>query len=114
VPFQIYLGWVSVATIANISTTLNYHKWGGWGISEQIWAVIMLIVATILAAAVSFMRRDIPYLLVFIWAFIGIGIKQQHAPSVYIAAYAATAIVAVFIVLVAFVLPAKTTRISNI
>ncbi len=85
--FSIYLGWVTVATIANITSTLDYLKWNGWGISPDIWAVIMLVAGLVIAAAISFTRRDIAYQLVLIWAFIGIAIKQADSGMVSSAAW---------------------------
>ena len=75
-PFSIYLGWVSVATIANVTSTLDYLKWGGWGIAPELWAVIMLIVGVGIALAMSLTRGDVAYVLVLIWAYIGILIKH--------------------------------------
>ncbi|CQR45991.1 hypothetical protein BN1058_00234 [Paraliobacillus sp. PM-2] len=78
-PFSIYLGWISVATIANISYYLVYIDWEGFGLSDQIWTMIMLVVAALLAIWFRWTQRDIFYPLVFIWAIIGIGIKNQEA-----------------------------------
>lgn len=78
IPFSIYLGWISIATIANVSTVLVYYEWNGWGVAPEIWTIMMLLVGTILVGVVSALRRDIPYVLVFIWAYIGIGIKQAE------------------------------------
>ena len=86
-PFSVYLGWVSVATIANVSTTLEYLKWNGWGIAPQVWAVIMLIVGVGLALAMSLSRGDVAYVLVLIWAYAGIAVKQSGAPLVATAAW---------------------------
>ena len=72
IPFQIYLGWISVATIANISGALYISQWNGFGIPEQIWAVIMIGIATKLAILVTSMKKDVFYSLVIIWAVIGI------------------------------------------
>ena len=72
IPFQIYLGWISVATIANISGALHISQWNGFGIPEQIWAVIMIGIATKLAILVTSMKKDVFYSLVIIWAVIGI------------------------------------------
>ncbi len=71
-PISIYLGWVSVATIANISYVLTYYQWSGWGLSDSLWAVIMLTIGTALALHIRFHYFDIVYPLVFMWAFIGI------------------------------------------
>jgi translocator protein len=93
-PFSIYLGWVSVATIANASQLLEYLGWQGGGISAQVWAVIMLIVAVLLGAAMAFIRKDAGFLLVQVWAFAGIGIAQADASLVASGAWIATLVAA--------------------
>lgn len=75
-PISVNMGWISVATITNISYVLTYYNWGGWGLSNELWAVIMLTVATALALHVRFHHSDIPFTLVFVWAFIGIAVKH--------------------------------------
>ena len=75
-PFSIYLGWISVALMANISFVLKYYEWDGFGISEQLWAQILLILATALAAYIRIANRDIWFSFVVIWAFIGIAVKN--------------------------------------
>ncbi|MEI6308194.1 MAG: tryptophan-rich sensory protein [bacterium] len=94
-PFSVYLGWISVATIANVTQLLDYLRWSAWGIAPEIWAVILLVVATLLSSAMSFRRGDVAYSLVIAWAFIGIALKQAATPLVSIAAWAATAVVIV-------------------
>lgn len=93
VPFSIYLGWITVATIANATVLLSYLKWDGFGISGQTWLVIMLAVALVLAALMALFRRDVAYLLVLAWAFAGIAIKHSATPAVTLSAWIATAIV---------------------
>jgi hypothetical protein len=75
-PFSIYLGWISVATIANVTAALVDAGWGRWGMSEEFWTMAMLFAGTILAIIMAFMRRDIFYGLVIIWAYSGILIKH--------------------------------------
>jgi hypothetical protein len=89
VPFSIYLGWVTVATIANVTDVLYDLGWNGFGIDPQIWAVIMLVVALVVGALMAWRRGDAAYLLVLVWAFAGIGVKQSAAPLVAYSAYAA-------------------------
>ena len=96
--FSIYLGWVTVATIANITSTLDYLKWNGWGISPEIWAVIMLAAGLVIASAISFTRRDIAYQLVLIWAFVGIAIKQSDSAIVSSTAWLMAGLVGVVMV----------------
>ncbi len=99
-PFSIYLGWITVATIANITAFLDFVNWNGFGISPEIWTVIMLVVAIAVAGLMAYSRQDIAYLLVLIWAFIGIGVEQSDTSQVANAAYLAAAIVAIFVILV--------------
>ncbi len=94
VPFSIYLGWITVATIANMTSLLDYLNWGGWGISDQLWAVIMLFVGTCVATAVYFTRRDFSYMLVILWAFTGIAVKHAGVTLVEDAAWVASGITA--------------------
>ncbi len=98
VPFSIYLGWITVATIANVTSLLDYLKWGGWGISPETWTVIMLIAGVAIASAVSLSRGDVAYMLVIVWAFAGIAVKHASAPVVATAAWVTTALAAVMLV----------------
>lgn len=99
VPFSIYLGWVTVATVANVTSVLDFVRWGGWGINAVAWAVIMLLVATLIGCAVAITRGDVAYVLVLVWAFIGIAVKQIRTPLVWISA----ALAALLLLLMAFV-----------
>ncbi|EPD50207.1 TspO/MBR family protein [Paenisporosarcina sp. FSL H8-0542] len=75
-PISIYLGWISVATITNISYVLTLYQWNGWGLSDPLWAVIMMTVGTALALHIRFHHFDIAYVFVFIWAYIGIAVRN--------------------------------------
>ena len=96
-PFSVYLGWITVATVANVTDVLDYAGWGGWGISPEVWAVIMLVVATALTAAMLFTRRDAAYALVIIWALVGIAIKQAESRPVSLAAWVLTALIGILL-----------------
>ncbi len=98
VPFSIYLGWITVATIANITDLLYFWNWQGWGIDPEFWAVIMLAAGTIVGAVVSLTRGDVAYALVLIWAFTGIAVKHSDTGSVATAAWLAAAITVIFMV----------------
>lgn len=97
-PFSVYVGWVTVATIANVTWLLYFVNWSGWGIPPEIWAVIMLVVGGIVATAMSLRHADVGYLLVIIWAFIGIAVKQAGTPVVATSAWVLSALVAVILV----------------
>jgi translocator protein len=92
-PFSLYLGWISVATIANASYVLYDLGWDGLGISGAAWAAIMLAVAAGLTVAIILRGRDIAYALVICWAFAGIAIKQADTALVSTTAIALGALV---------------------
>lgn len=98
VPFSLYLGWITVATIANVTSFLDYINWGAWGIRPEWWTVIMLLAATFIASAVSFTRGDIAYMLVIIWAFVGIALRHAGTPIVAPATWVAVVLVAMITV----------------
>ena len=75
-PFSIYLGWITVASVANVTDWLYLVEWNGFGISAPVWAVIMLAVASLLGLGMALTRRDAGYLFVLVWAFVGIAVKQ--------------------------------------
>lgn len=97
-PFSIYLGWITVATIANATSLLDYLNWSGWGINPEVWALIMLIAATVIASAVSLTRGDVAYMLVIVWAFAGIAVKHQATATVAWGAWITAGLVAVMLV----------------
>jgi hypothetical protein len=75
IPFSVYLGWITVATIANTADVLDFVKWGQFGISDEIWMVVILSVVTMIAWLMSLTRKDVAYLSVLLWALAGIGVK---------------------------------------
>jgi len=99
IPFSVYLGWITVATVANVTDYLFSINWSGWGIGAQPWAVIMIAVASVLGLLMALTRRDAAYLLVLVWSFAGIAIKQTTSPMVSTSAWIAAGLA---LVLVAF------------
>ncbi len=97
-PFSVYLGWITVATIANVATALTAINWDGFGISNETWAVLVIIVALAITLTVIITRRDVAYSLVLIWALVGIIVKQTENQSVVITAAASAIIIAVALV----------------
>ena len=72
IPFSIYLGWISIATIANVTTLLVDAEWGTWGLGEITWTMIMTSTGAILALIFLWFRSDLLYAGVVIWALVGI------------------------------------------
>jgi hypothetical protein len=75
-PFSVYFGWITVATIANIAATLTAINWDGWGISALSWTILMIGVTLVLTLSIIFTRKDVGYSLVIVWALLGIIVKQ--------------------------------------
>ena len=75
-PFSIYFGWITVATIANATTLLVSIGWDGFGISEPIWTVVIIFVGMFIGIATILRNRNFAYGLVIIWAYAGILIKH--------------------------------------
>lgn len=71
-PFVFYSGWVSVASIANVSSYLTKMEWEGFGMSEEAWAIFMIIVALIINIVVTWTRNMREFALVGAWALIAI------------------------------------------
>jgi hypothetical protein len=82
-PINIYLGWITVATIANTTALLVARDWGTWGLSENIWTVTMILIATSITVIILIKKLTVCYSLVIIWAFIGIFIKRYNAEILY-------------------------------
>jgi hypothetical protein len=93
-PFSIYLGWISVATVANFSQFLYFFSWDGFGVNGAVWAVIMLAVASLLGLLMAWRESDPFYVLVLVWAFIGIAVSQADTALVVIAAWAGVIVLA--------------------
>jgi translocator protein len=85
-PFSIYLGWISVATIANVSVLLFTLGWDGIGLVEQAATVILLAIGSLLGFLMSRRHADVAYPLVLAWAFAGIVVNQSGFILVVLAA----------------------------
>ena len=111
IPFSIYLGWITVATIANATSLLAYWNWSGWGLGDETWTIIMLLAGAGIASAVSLTRGDIAYVLVIVWAFVGIAARHGETPVVAIAAWVA-AVLAVLMLIVGALSSRRRRRLS--
>ncbi|WP_324825951.1 tryptophan-rich sensory protein [Sinanaerobacter sp. ZZT-01] len=101
-PFSIYFGWITVATIANVATLLVYLKWDGFGISEVIWTVIAVSLGAIIGILTMLLYRDMAYGFAVIWGFIGILIKQL-SPSGFQGEYKAIILTVSVAILLLFI-----------
>jgi hypothetical protein len=74
-PFSVYFGWITVATLADVAAALVYARWNG--LSPDVWAVALLLVALAVTLTVIVTRRDIAYSLVIVWALAGIAVNHS-------------------------------------
>jgi hypothetical protein len=102
--FSVYLGWISLATIANIASTLNLLIPGIPLDTQAILTAVIIIVALTLTLLMLYKRKDIAYALVVVWASVGIATKQAAYPIIAWTAWGAIAIIAVVIILLPILL----------
>jgi hypothetical protein len=93
--FSIYLGWITVATVANVTDVLDYLKWDRLGIAPEIWMGFVLAAVLVIATLMNFTRRDVAYAAVILWALAGIAIKFAGVPAVAIPTWITFGLVAV-------------------
>jgi hypothetical protein len=85
-PFSVYFGWISVATIANVTTLLVYLGYSSYlqnplfNLGDDVWLLIVLFVGAIVMALTSLKFKARAYGLVFIWAYVGIYLKLIDLP----------------------------------
>lgn len=95
-PFSLYFGWINMALIANISAWLTFLGWNGAPLDQVSWAIIILIIATIIFITMTWKRSMREYASVGAWGIIGVAVKNWHIhPSV-----AWTAIIVAVIILI--------------
>ncbi len=91
VPFSLYLGWISVATVVNAAIALYSMAWDGWGLTPEVWTVVMIGVSTALGAVILFQRQDVVFVLVLVWALLAIAVKRATIPLIAVSAIALAA-----------------------
>ena len=102
-PFSVYLGWITVASIANVAATLVSLNWDGFGISPEIWTTLVVAVALIITILMLITRKDVAYSLVIIWALVGIGVKQSGNQTIVLLTEVSAAIVAIVLIIVVLI-----------
>jgi benzodiazapine receptor len=98
IPFSVYLGWITVATAANITDVLYYLKWNGLGVSPEIWFLVVLAAVIVISGLVSLNRRDIAFNLVILWALVGIANKHSSNSLIVVASLVSAGIVVAILI----------------
>ena len=101
-PISVYLGWISLAMIANIASALNALILGIPMPTQALWTAIVIVLALVVTVLIVWTRRDFAFGLVVIWASIGIALNQITIPLIFASSIATAAIVAILILLAPF------------
>ena len=103
VPLSVYLGWISVATVANLASTINYLVPGIDVGIQQIASAAMIMVALLLGILMLVLRRDAAYGLVVAWAAGGIALKWPAIPVIFYAGMIAIVVILIAILVLPFI-----------
>lgn len=92
-PFQIYSGWVSVALIAAVAAWLTKIEWSGLGLSEIMWTVILIIIASIIHLFMTWKMNAPVFAMVAVWALFAIAVANKMiSTEIYYVALSAAGI----------------------
>ena len=111
-PFSLYLGWITVATIANIAGVAAYWGWDGFSVSGPTWSAIMMLVAAAVAGVLLFNRRNLAYAGVLVWALFGIRAAHSDVSLIANTAVVAAILVTLFAI-VGYVRTSRTTEAAS-
>ncbi len=101
-PFSVYLGWITIASIADVAVTLTAYNWNGFGISPETWAIIVVAVALVITMLMLGIRKDVAYALVVIWALVGIGVNHSSNQNVVLLTEISSIILVIAVLAVTF------------
>ena len=112
IPGSGYLGWITVATVANITAWLYSIRWNGFGLSDLAWMGLILAVVAILTGSMNLIRRDGAYAAVILWALAGIAIKFADVPFVLWSTLVVFAFVLISLVYALTIAPAQNRKVA--
>ena len=113
VPFSVYLGWITVATIANANAVLVWAGVRPYTQTAAIWTVLVIVVATVIGLLMLWTREDITYGLVIVWALVGIVMKRLDTRYFVELTVAATASIAALIGCIAVIIALIRGRVAS-
>ena len=112
VPLRVYLGWISVATIANATAVLVKSGWNGFGADPRFWTVAAIIAGLVVALGFSLWKKEVAAPMVVVWAYIGIVLKRMQTDSDYSSPVWIAAAVSAIVILLSFI-PARLASLSG-
>ena len=108
-PFSVYLGWITVATVANVTSVLVVNDWGALGLPEPLWSALMIVVASAVGGLMAIRHKDYAFVAVLVWAFTGIAVRFPDVLPVAITAI----VMAVLVALTLFAVPRPTASYAS-
>lgn len=99
IPFSLYLGWITVATLANLTIEQTVMGMDDWLVTEIVWTFIKLALAGAIGAVMIIRYRDLIFGMVVAWAAFGIVNKQVDTPQIMGAAAAVMILVLVTLII---------------
>lgn len=99
---SVYLGWISVATIAALASAINILVPTIPTETQHLATAAMLFVALILTLLLVYLRRDYGVALVILWAAVGIGVKWFTIPVILYSAIAVAIILIIAMILIPY------------
>lgn len=98
-PFRVYLGWIIIATIANVSALLVSVGWQWVGLRPDLWTVAMIVAAVAITSVFIWRYRDWAVAAVAVWGLVGIAVARLPAGGVVTGVGCAAIVACVFIVM---------------
>lgn len=95
IPIVIFFGWITVATIVNLSQVLVFLGWSGFGLAADVWGALLIGVATAIGLVITFFQREVAYAVVLIWAFWGVFAAHPTSTAILWSAIIATVMLVV-------------------
>ncbi|MDN4495052.1 hypothetical protein [Ureibacillus aquaedulcis] len=75
-PIAIFFGWTTFLFILECCYLLVDYQWSGFGISNALWAVIVMTFGTAIALHLRYHHFDTAFPIVFIWCYVGIAVQN--------------------------------------
>ncbi|AXG98217.1 tryptophan-rich sensory protein [Deinococcus wulumuqiensis] len=94
-PVSLYLAWISVATIANITAFLVSAgvTQSFLGIAGPVWSALLLVVAAAIGVFFLWRFRDYAFAAVLLWAFYGVYVARPEVSTVVLGVAVAAGLV---------------------
>lgn len=74
--FDVYFGWITVATVANVTAVFIGVGWKGFGIAHELWMSLILVAVVVISVATYMRSATVFYVLPVLWALYGIYSKH--------------------------------------